>query len=340
MGEVWRAHDTITNRVVAVKVLPAHLVDDKVFQQRFRREAQAAASLNEPHVVPIHDFGEIDGRLFVNMRLIEGQDLQALLDGGALEPARAVGIIEQIAAALHAAHEVDLVHRDVKPSNILVSKGDFSYLIDFGIARAAGETGLTSTGAAVGTWAYMAPERFRAGEAHARADVYALACVLYQCLTGQVPFPGDTLEQIALAHIVEPPPQPSALRHGIPTAMDHVIVTGMAKNPTSATKPPPSWPPPPTTPSSRYPPQPAIRTPPPPRLPTRPGPHPPALPKRCHPRPHQNRRGNSQPNPPSPRPNNAHPAGRPPHNPDPPTVRPLGPLHRNRSRGPTTCSGR
>ena len=130
MGEVWRAFDTGTERVVALKVLPAQYVNDKIFQERFRREARSAAGLNEPHVVPIHDFGDVDGRLYVTMRLIEGRDLQSMLAGGPLEPARAVHIIDQIASALNAAHRIDLVHRDVKPSNILVAEDDFAYLID------------------------------------------------------------------------------------------------------------------------------------------------------------------------------------------------------------------
>ncbi len=231
MGDVWRAYDTVTDRVVAVKVLPAHLANDQTFQERFRREARAAAGLNNPHVVPIHDFGEIDGRLFVDMRLIEGEDLGTLLASGPLPPQRAIKIIEQIALALFAAHRIGLVHRDVKPSNILVTEDDFAYLIDFGIARAAGEAGLTNTGAAVGTWAYMAPERFSTGAADARADVYALTCVLYEALTGESPFPGTTLEQIATAHMLQPPPKPSMVRPQIPQAMDHVIDTGMAKEP-------------------------------------------------------------------------------------------------------------
>src|SRR5271167_4361470 len=118
MGGVWRAFDTATDRVVALKVLPANYADDQVSQERFRREARSAAGLDEPHVVPIHDFGEIDGRLFVSMRLIKGHNLDDLLEDGPLPPDRAVGIIEQIASALHAAHEIGLVHRDVKPSNI------------------------------------------------------------------------------------------------------------------------------------------------------------------------------------------------------------------------------
>jgi serine/threonine protein kinase len=223
MGEVWRAYDTATERVVALKVLPANFADDRVFQERFRREAKAAAGLDEPHIIPIFDFGEIDGRLYVTMRLIKGRDLQSVLARGPLPPDRAVPIIEQIAQALHAAHEVGLVHRDIKPSNILVDDNDFAYLIDFGIARAAGETGLTNTGATLGTWSYMAPERFQSGACDARADIYALACVLYESLTGRPPFAGDTLEQVAVGHMLQPPPRPSAHGHGISAQMDDVI---------------------------------------------------------------------------------------------------------------------
>lgn len=229
MGEVWRAFDTVTERTVAIKVLPPHLADDNQFQQRFRREAKAAAGLDEPHVVPIFDFGEIEGRLFVAMRLIQGQDLQDFLSKGPLQPAYAVRIIEQIASAVDAAHRIDLVHRDVKPSNILVTGDDFAYLIDFGIARAAGETSLTTTGITLGTWAYMAPERFK-GIADARSDIYALTCVLYQSLTGKLPFPGESLEQLATAHMFEPPPQPSEVQDAVPPAMDQVIAKGMAKD--------------------------------------------------------------------------------------------------------------
>lgn len=232
MGEVWRAFDTDTDRVVAVKVLSAHLAADPEFQQRFRREARAAAMLNEPHVVPIHHFGVIDDRLYVDMRFIEGRDLQVLLNDGPMEVARAVSILEQIGMALDAAHEAGLVHRDVKPSNILVARRDFAYLIDFGIARAASETGLTATGSAIGTWAYMAPERISGtSDVDARSDVYALACVLHECLTGHKPYPGTTFERLAGAHLFTPPPQPSQIRPGLSDAFDTVIATGMAKDP-------------------------------------------------------------------------------------------------------------
>jgi serine/threonine protein kinase len=231
MGEVWRAHDTTIDRVVAIKMLLPGVAEDPEFEKRFRREARAAARLDDPHVVPIHDVGEIDGRLYVTMQLINGVDLQTMLNDGPLDPPRAIHIVEQIASALHSAHQTGLVHRDVKPSNILVTPKDFAYLIDFGIARASGDTQLTSANATIGTWAYMAPERFQTGNADPSGDVYALACVLYQCLTGQLPFPGDTPEQLLHGHLVTPPPQPSGKRATISTAMDQVIATGLAKQP-------------------------------------------------------------------------------------------------------------
>jgi serine/threonine-protein kinase len=231
MGEVWRAHDTDTDRIVAIKLLPAHFSDNEEFQRRFRREAHAAAGLNSPHVVPIHHYGEIDGRLYVDMRLIDGRDLASVLAQGPLEPGRAVRIIEHVARALHAAHKVGLVHRDVKPSNILLDEDDYAYLIDFGIARAAGESSLTQTGGFVGSWPYMAPERFSAREADTRADVYALACVLYECLTGDRPYPGDSLEQQYAGHVATPPPQPSSTNPDLPADFDKVTGKGLAKDP-------------------------------------------------------------------------------------------------------------
>jgi serine/threonine protein kinase, bacterial len=241
MGEVWRAHDTVIDRTVAIKILSAQISQDPVFQQRFRREAFAAARLNSPHVVPIHTHGEINGRLFVDMRLIEGSDLQTLLERGPLPPERAVRIIEQVARALHAAHKVGLLHRDVKPPNVLLDDDDYAYLIDFGIARAVGEQGLTTAGEVVGTFHYLAPERFTAAAHHpgqaaspsvdARSDVYALACVLYECLTAEHPFPGDSPEQQIASHLSTPPPRPSNANPQLPVGFDEVIAKGMAKNP-------------------------------------------------------------------------------------------------------------
>ena len=232
MGEVWRAHDTDTDRIVAIKVLPPHFSDNEEFQKRFRREAHAAAGLNSPHVVPIHNYGEIDGRLYVDMRLIEGRDLQAVLAEGPIEPKRAVRIIEGVALALHAAHQIGLVHRDVKPSNILLDSNDFAYLIDFGIARAIGESRMTQTGNTIGTFQYIAPERLGTGAVEdARVDIYSLACVLYECLAGDPPFDGDTMAGLVGKHLSNSPPRPSITQPGVPPAVDEVIATGMAKDP-------------------------------------------------------------------------------------------------------------
>jgi serine/threonine-protein kinase len=232
MGEVWRAYDTGTDRIIAIKLLPPHFSDNEEFKQRFRREAQAAAKLNTPHVIPIHDYGEIEGRLYVCMRLIEGRDLQSVLADGPLEPSRAVRIIEGVALALHAAHEVGLLHRDIKPSNILLDKNDFAYLIDFGIALAADETRMTKSGYAIGTFAYIAPERLGTrAEEDARADVYSLACVLYECLTGSPPFDAATMAGLVAAHLNTPPPKPSATQPNLPEQLDEVIAKGMAKDP-------------------------------------------------------------------------------------------------------------
>jgi len=229
MGQVYRAHDTDTDRVVALKVLPPELAHDELFRERFRREAQVTARLSEPHVIPIHGFGEIEGRLYLDMRLVEGVDLAVLLAGGRAMPApRAVSLLGQVAGALDAAHAAGLVHRDVKPSNILVTSSDFAYLIDFGIARTGTQSGLTSTGSTIGTFTYMAPERLAQGIVDARADVYALACVLYECLTGSKPFPGEGVERQIAAHLTEASPRPSAV--GVP-AFDAVIAAGMAKDP-------------------------------------------------------------------------------------------------------------
>jgi ABC-type amino acid transport substrate-binding protein len=232
MGEVYRAFDTRTDRVVALKVLPHHLAQDAVFQQRFRRESQAAASLSDPHVVPIHGYGEIDGLLYLDMRLIEGSTLGDILAErkGPIEPALAVKVVEQVGAALDAAHQASLIHRDVKPSNILITPGEFVYLIDFGLARTAGEAGMTTAGSTLGTLAYMAPERFDGGQSDPRSDIYALTCVLYESLTGSRPYPADSLEQQIAGHMVSAPPRPSALIPRL-AAFDDVVAKGMAKKP-------------------------------------------------------------------------------------------------------------
>ena len=167
MGEVYEAEDTVKDRVVALKLLPEGVSHDPVFRKRLQREAHSAGRLQEPHVVPIHDYGEIDGVLFVDMRMINGSDLRKLLKNfGPMTPARAVAIVRQVASALDAAHESGIMHRDVKPENILITRDDFAYLVDFGIANAASDEKLTELGTAVGTYAYMAPERFTRRRGH------------------------------------------------------------------------------------------------------------------------------------------------------------------------------
>ncbi|VEG57410.1 protein kinase [Mycolicibacterium aurum] len=232
MGEVYEAYDTVKDRVVALKLLPDGVSHDPVFRKRLQREAHAAGRLQEPHVVPIHDYGEVDGLLFVDMRMIDGTDLRKVLkEQGAMSPARATAIVAQIASALDAAHRAGITHRDVKPENILLTRDDFAYLVDFGIANAVTDEALTELGTAVGTYSYMAPERFTNGEVTHRADVYALTCVLHECLTGSQPFQGDSVSVVITAHLNQPAPTPSRMRPGIPAGLDDVVARGMAKRP-------------------------------------------------------------------------------------------------------------
>jgi serine/threonine protein kinase len=230
MGEVYRAYDTVRERMVAVKLLRAEMAADPSFQERFRRESRVAARLQEPHVIPVHDFGDIEGVLYIDMRLVEGASLKDVLrTNGPLEPARAVSIITQVAAALDAAHSDGLVHRDIKPENVLLTSDDFAYLVDFGIAHAGGDASVTQTGMLIGSCAYMAAERFSGDPVGPPADIYALTCLLYECLTGRPPFETGDLRQLMSAHMFSPPPRPSIMRRGVNRAFDDVIAQGMAK---------------------------------------------------------------------------------------------------------------
>ncbi len=232
MGEVHRAYDTRKDRTVALKLLSPALAADPGYQDRFRRESRLAARLQEPHVIPVHDFGEIDGVLFIDMRLVNGGSLKDLLrTAGPLEPKRAATIIGQVAAALDAAHADGLVHRDVKPENILLTPDDFAYLVDFGIARADNDPSMTATGAVIGSCTYMAPERFSGDRVRPATDVYSLACVLYECLTGTPPFESTEPLKLMSAHMFSPPPRPSIMRRGIDRQFDDVIARGMTKQP-------------------------------------------------------------------------------------------------------------
>ncbi|MEV6138971.1 serine/threonine-protein kinase [Nocardia sp. NPDC051990] len=232
MGRVFEALDTTKGRVVAVKVLPEQLADDPVYRARFRRESHIAALLQEPHVIPIHDYGEIDGLLYIDMRLVHGESLRTVVrTRGPLPPEQAVSVISQIAAGLDAAHHDGLIHRDVKPDNILLTDDGFAYLVDFGLANTDTDERLTQTGSAIGSFNYMAPERFRAGPTTPAVDVYALACVLHECLTGTRPYATDGGDAaIMRAHMIELPPRTSSYAPGIPVSIDAVVARGMAKS--------------------------------------------------------------------------------------------------------------
>ncbi len=238
MGEVFRAADTLRKRTVALKRLRPESIADPEFDARFRAESELAARLRSAHVIPIHDYGEIDGRLFIDMRLVDGEDMgRRLKRCGALPAADVVPVIGQVAGALDAAHAAGLLHRDVKPSNVLLSPSDgidgryFAYLVDFGIARSVDDTGLTGTGHLVGTLDYMAPERFSNDGPDHRADVYSLACVLFEALTGTKPFTAESIAGLLYSHVNAPPPRPSTRHCGVSPAFDAVIGRGMAKDP-------------------------------------------------------------------------------------------------------------
>ncbi|MEJ2887827.1 serine/threonine-protein kinase [Actinomycetospora aeridis] len=237
MGEVFRAFDTSRQRTVAVKRLHGGLADDGDYQERFRRESRTAARLSSPHVIPIHDFGTIDGRLYIDMRLVSGVDLAEEIERhGRLDPRRAVEIVRQTADALDAAHDDGLIHRDVKPSNVLITahRGrDFVYLVDFGIVRAMGgdtKSSLTGTGSAIGTLAYMAPELFVGREMDRRVDVYALGCLLFEAVAGRPPFVSEG-PGLMYDHLNETPPRLSEVAPGSPPALDAVLARAMAKDP-------------------------------------------------------------------------------------------------------------
>ncbi|GGK50099.1 serine/threonine-protein kinase [Nocardia camponoti] len=231
MGEVYEAFDTSKNRTVALKVLNREFAVDPTYVERFRRESYAMASVSEPHVIPVHDWGEVDGILYIDMRLVDGGDLKERIGHhGKLTPTESVQVIEQIASALDAAHRQGLVHRDVKPGNILLTGDLFAYLVDFGIAHAVADPQLTSTGSAVGSMAYMAPERFDDVPMSGTVDTYSLACVLYECLVGRVPFPVNSLAAAIGSHQMAPPPRPSAVDEAL-WPFDAVIERGMAKRP-------------------------------------------------------------------------------------------------------------
>jgi DNA-binding SARP family transcriptional activator/tRNA A-37 threonylcarbamoyl transferase component Bud32 len=239
MSVVYLAEHDWLQRKVALKVLAPQLAEDDRFRERFVRESRLAASLDHPNVIPIYEAGASGGDLFIAMRYVEGTDLRTLLhDGGALAPDRAIAVVRQVAAALDAAHEQGLVHRDVKPGNVLLARqrgseaGEHVYLSDFGLTkRSASDSGVTGTGQFVGTLDYAAPEQFQGGAPDARTDVYSLGCVLFECLTGRPPFQSDNDAGLMYAHLQQPPPTVTGIAPELPRVIDDVVATAMAKSP-------------------------------------------------------------------------------------------------------------
>ena len=223
MGVVYRALQLGLERIVALKVIAPELLDDEDARQRFLKEARAAASVDHPNVIPVHEAGSDDGFAFIAMRFVAGSDLRSLVRaGGALEPAEAAGYVAQAGAALDAIHRAGFVHRDVKPANLLVDSGGHVYLSDFGLVKQVLLTGSggTRTGQWVGTLDYVAPEQIRGGRVDARADVYALGGVLHYALTGRVPFEREGDEAKLWAQLSAPPPVPSDRRSGLRPELD------------------------------------------------------------------------------------------------------------------------
>ena len=235
MGVVYIAEQLALGRRVALKVISPELAEDPDFRARFKHESRIAASIDHPNVIPVYEAGEVDGLLFLSMRFVDGTDLRGLIRShGPLPPGRATRILSQVAGALDAAHARGLVHRDVKPANVLIAAGeeDHAYLTDFGLTKhLASATGLTNTGQWVGTADYVAPEQIQGEPIDARTDVYALGCVLYELLTGKVPYPRDSQVAKIYAHLSEPPPHVDASALGLPVQLDDVVRRAMAKEP-------------------------------------------------------------------------------------------------------------
>ncbi len=233
MGVVYRAYDLRLKRNVALKLIAPGLSGDERFRERFLSETELAASLEHPNVVPVHDAGEVGGQLYLAMRYVDGADLRTLVrKEGVLEPPRALAILAQVAGALDGAHARGLVHRDVKPSNVLLDAQEHAYLADFGLTRRLAEPSIPGEDAlSLGTPAYVAPEQIRGDEVDGRTDLYSLACVLYECLTGQEPFSRESDLAMLWGHLEEPPPKPSEVRPELPEALDGIVEKALAKNP-------------------------------------------------------------------------------------------------------------
>jgi serine/threonine-protein kinase len=230
MGVVYLAIDRITGRAVALKVLREDVGVDPVYRARFRREAELLAQLNHPHIIPIHGMGEVDGELYMASRLVSST-LRNLILAGPIDVDTAMTVLVSLASALDAAHAIGVVHRDVKPANVLIDPGPEVFLGDFGLARDTEGAQLTLPGQVLGTIDYMAPELLDGERVGPATDIYGLACLACETLTGTVPYVRDTDAATMYAHIVEPPPRLSDRRPELPRALDAVLAAGMAKDP-------------------------------------------------------------------------------------------------------------
>lgn len=234
MAEVYAGRDVRLGREVAIKVLRADLARDPSFLHRFRREAQAAASLNHPMIVSVYDTGEDEGTPYIVMEYVEGRTLRDVVHGeGPLLPQRAVEIVADVCAALEYSHQAGIVHRDVKPGNVMLTPAGDIKVMDFGIARAvtASSTTMTQTAAVMGTAQYLSPEQARGEHVDARSDVYSTGCLLYELLTGVPPFTGDSPVAVAYQHVREDPSPPSQTAPDVPGSVDAIVLKAMSKNP-------------------------------------------------------------------------------------------------------------
>jgi CheY-like chemotaxis protein len=233
MGVVYRAEHLNLQRRAAVKIIAPDLAESEGFRERFTREARIAAALQHPNIVTVYDAGEVDGLLYLAMQFIQGEDLAAILrKDGRLRPYRAIDVCRQVASALDAAHAMGLIHRDVKPANVLI-EGRNAFLTDFGLTKRLEGTHaqLTRAGDVVGTIHYVAPEQIEGRKVSARSDVYSLGCLLYHCLAGQVPFSLETDVAVIYAHLSEDPPKLSSLRPELPDGLDAVMAKALDKSP-------------------------------------------------------------------------------------------------------------
>jgi serine/threonine protein kinase len=229
MGVVYLAVDP-DGRKVALKVLRNDVAIDPIYRERFRREGKMLAALDHPHVIPIHGMGEVDGQLYIATRLTEST-LRELINAGPIAVDDAVVVLAAVADALDAAHAAGVIHRDIKPANVLIDPGPRAFLTDFGLARDPTGFALTAPGQVLGTIDYMAPELLEGIRIGPATDIYALACLAVETLTGQVPFPRDNDAATTYAHVMGEPPSVSERRPELPVALDEVIAVGMAKSP-------------------------------------------------------------------------------------------------------------